>query len=114
MLLEDPPTPHPSITINLDLAWICHVKLRPSLRMHVLILSFTALPTDTGWVPTTWYTFHPEVAVPATHDRTSVIFLLVRDRECFALVCKFVPSIAFLGHDLGAVPRVLLSHNDWE
>ena len=73
----------------------------------------TALPTDTGWAPTTWYTFHPEVSVPATHDRTSVIFLLVRDRECFALVRKLVPSIAFLGHDLGAVPRVLLSHNDW-
>ena len=67
-----------------------------------------ALPTNSGWAPTTWYTFLPEVSVPATHDRTSVIFLS-RDREC---VRKLVPSIAFLGHDLGAVPRVL-SHNDW-
>ena len=62
-----------------------------------------ALPADSGWVPTTWYTFLPEVSVPATHDRTSVIFLSVRDRECVALVRKLVPSIAFLGHDLGAV-----------
>ena len=25
-----------------------------------------ALPTDSGWAPTTWYTFLPEVSVPAT------------------------------------------------
>ena len=96
--------PRPGLDLSCQIA---------ALIAHACAVVLIALPTDSGWVPTTWYTFLPEVSVPATHDRTSVIFLSVRDRECVALVCKLVPSIAFLGHDLGAVPRVLLSHNDW-